>query len=71
MVNIVAVIRGGSVYDPSTKVGLADMTAQLLRIGGTQTMNGEAVDTFLDSNGITIRISSSLDYFLRSLTSRQ
>ena len=63
LINIVAIIKGGSVYDPETKISLADMTAQLLRIGGTAKMNGEDVDEFLDSNGITINISSSFDYF--------
>ncbi len=63
LINVVAVIRGGNVYDPATKIGLANMTAQLLRIGGTTKMDGEAVDSFLDSNGVTIRISSDLDSF--------
>ncbi len=63
LINIVAIIKGGSIYDPMSKISLSDMTAQLLRIGGTADMNGEEVDAFLDSNGITIRISSSFEYF--------
>jgi len=63
LVNIVAIIKGGSVYDPSNKVGIAEMTAQLLRIGGVKGMSGEEVDAFLDANGITINISASLEDF--------
>jgi zinc protease len=63
LVNIVAIIKGGSVYDPTRKIGLADMTSQILRIGGVAEMDGEKVDAYLDSNGITISINTTLENF--------
>jgi len=68
LVNVVAIIKGGSVYDPTTKVSLSDMTAQMLRIGGTVKMNGEKVEAYLDSNGISISISSTLDFFVVNIS---
>ncbi len=66
-VNLTILLKGGSVYDPSTKVGLADVTASLLRIGGTKELNAEGLEKLLDSQGITISISSTGDYFQISL----
>ncbi len=68
LVNVVLIIKGGSVYDPTTKVSLADMTARMLRIGGTVKMNGEKVDAYLDSNGISIFIRSDLEMFVVNMS---
>jgi len=68
LVDIRILIRGGDVYDPADKVGLAELTAQLLRIGGTREMKGDDVDQFLDSNGITIGINSADDYYTVNLS---
>ncbi|MFC2146122.1 M16 family metallopeptidase [Acidobacteriota bacterium] len=63
LMNLSILLKGGDVYDPRAKVGLASITAQLLRIGGTKELSGEELDKFLDTNGITINISSGDDYF--------
>lgn len=68
LVNMRILFKGGDVYEPSSKVGLAGITAQLLRIGGTKELKGDEVDQFLDSNGITISIGSSNDYYSVSLS---
>ncbi len=68
LVNMRILFKGGDVYDPSSKVGLAGITAQLLRIGGTKELKGDEVDQFLDSNGITISIGSGNDYYSVSLS---
>lgn len=67
LVNMTIFIKGGEVYDPESKVGLADITAQLLRIGGTQELKSEEVDMFLDSNGISINIGANRDFYTISL----
>ena len=68
LIDLRMVIRGGDVYDPAPKVGLVGVLAQLIRIGGTKEMKGDAVDKFLDSNGITVSVSSRTNYYTVSLT---
>jgi zinc protease len=67
LVNLSILLKGGDIYDPLEKVGLADITARLLQIGGTKELIAEDLDKFLDSQGITISISSTSDYFQISL----
>lgn len=67
VINMTVFLKGGDVYDPSAKVGLAGFTAQLLRIGGTKELKGDDVDQFLDSNGISIGINSQNDFYTISL----
>jgi len=67
VINLTIFIKGGDVYDPSAKLGLAGITAQLLRIGGTRELKGDEVDLFLDSNGISININSQNDFYSISL----
>lgn len=69
IINFRAMIKGGDVFDPGSKVGLASVTAQLLRIGGTKNLTGEEVDLKLDSKGISISINSNLDYFTVTVSS--
>jgi len=68
LVNLLILVKGGSHYDPGTKVGLASVTAQLLRIGGTKELKPEEVDKRLDSKGINIDIDASDDYYTIGLS---
>ena len=68
LVSLQIYLKGGDVYDPPSKLDLAYITAQLIRIGGTKELSGDEVDKMLDSNGISITISSNNDYFEISLT---
>lgn len=63
LMNLTVLLKGGYAYDPPAKVGLASITAEILRIGGTKELSSEELDKFLDSNGITISISAGDDYF--------
>ncbi len=67
VVNLIAVFKGGSLFD-GDKVGLSSITASMLRIGGIKGMKGEELDKYLDSNGISISIDSSLEYFTVNMT---
>ena len=51
LLNLSVLLKGGYAYDPPA------------RIGGTKELNSEELDKLLDSNGITISISSGDDYF--------
>jgi zinc protease len=48
LVNISALIRTGSIYDPPDKVGLAQLTATLLRNGGTAERTAQAINEELE-----------------------
>lgn len=69
IITLRAYIKGGNVYDPSDKTGLASVTANLLRIGGAGAYSSEKIDNLLDSKGITLEIYSNEDYFTITLSS--
>jgi predicted Zn-dependent peptidase len=48
LVNISALIRTGSIYDPPDRVGLAPLTATLLRTGGTTDRAPQAINEELE-----------------------
>lgn len=48
LVNLSAVVRMGSFYDPPGKEGLAELTGRTMRTGGTRSMTGDAIDAELD-----------------------
>ncbi len=48
LVRGVALVRTGNLFDPPDKVGLADMTGELLRTGGTKTKTGDQIDVELE-----------------------
>lgn len=71
VVSLEILVRGGSAYDPADQVGLADVTAELLRIGGAAEFSSEQLDQLLDARGIEVAISSASDYFTISLSCLQ
>jgi zinc protease len=48
LINMSAMIRTGSVYEPAGKVGLADITGTVMRTGGTTTRTGDEIDEQLE-----------------------
>lgn len=68
LIDLDILVRGGDSYDPTAKVGLATITARLLRIGGTKNMKPDQLDQLLDSKGISISCSSDTDFFTISLS---
>jgi zinc protease len=47
LINLSLVVRTGSMYDPERKEGLAELTATVMRTGGTKKMSGRDVDNIL------------------------
>jgi len=54
-------VRGGSVYDPPGREGLADLATHLMRTGGTQDLDPDAIDARLEFLPATINIQASAD----------
>ncbi len=59
LVDARALMRIGSMYDPPDKVGLAAITAEVLRTGGSETLPGDELDHRLEGMGASIEISVS------------
>jgi len=61
LVSISAMVRTGSAYDPRGKEGLAEVTAYVMRIGGTTQLGSAEIDQRLDFLAASPSISMSLD----------
>ncbi|MBI3814270.1 MAG: insulinase family protein [Nitrospinae bacterium] len=48
VIEMVAVVRTGSIYEPEDKTGLADITGRVMRSGGTVNMSGEEINERLE-----------------------
>lgn len=57
LINISAVIRTGSIYDPQGKEGLAEITGAVMRTGGTKKRTGDEIDEELEYFAGSINIS--------------
>jgi zinc protease len=56
-IDIFALVRTGSVFDPAAKIGLASITGSVLRTGGTKTKTGDQIDKELDTLAATVSTS--------------
>jgi len=57
VVDLRALVRVGSIYDPPEKVGLASITGQVMRTGGTTNIGGDDLDLKLESMGASVEVS--------------
>jgi len=53
-IDLRAMIKAGSIYEPGDKTGLAEITGRVLRTGGTETMTGDELDQMLETMGASI-----------------
>ncbi len=60
LIELSALIKVGSVYEPADKVGLAAITGAVMRTGGTARMDGDQIDEELDRLGATVETSIGL-----------
>jgi len=49
-----ALIRTGARFEPAEKVGLADVTGEAMRTGGTTSRKGEEIDRLLENVGASV-----------------
>jgi zinc protease len=61
LINIKAVIRTGTMYDPYGKEGVAEMTAYVMRTGGTAKLNSTEIDSRFDFMAASASISMTLE----------
>jgi predicted Zn-dependent peptidase len=48
LLNLVALIRTGAIYEPEDKLGLASLTGTVMRTGGTQSLSGDEINEKLE-----------------------
>ncbi len=53
-IDLFALVRAGSVFEPASKIGLASVTGQVLRTGGTATKTGDEIDKELETMAATV-----------------
>lgn len=61
LLNIVVRVKGGSVYDPTDKLGLANLTATLMRNGGAGRLSAEQFDEELESMGAELKVEADYE----------
>jgi predicted Zn-dependent peptidase len=61
LVNIKALIKTGTMHDPTGKEGTAELTANVMRTGGTSQFNSTEMDFRLDRMAASASISMSLE----------
>lgn len=64
-----AMVRTGSIYEPAEKLGLASITGIVLRTGGTETKKGDEIDKMLETMGASVEtgINQSSGYVYMSI----
>jgi len=61
IVNLSAMIRTGSLYEPADKIGLAGLTGAVMRTGGAGALTGEQVDEEIEFVGAEMESGIGLD----------
>src|ERR1017187_10492957 len=61
-------IRGGSVNEPATKIGLVDLFGEVWRTGGTKTQTGDQLDDFLEVRAAKVETGGGSDSTTMSLS---
>lgn len=60
-INIRAMIRTGSVYEPADKIGLAELTGSVMRTGGTASKTGDQIDEELERVAASVETDIGLN----------
>ena len=67
VINAYAVFRAGSLYEPSSRPGVAQFTASQLRAGGTRSLSPDALNQEIDLLGVSIESAVSSETISLSL----
>jgi zinc protease len=61
IINVSAMMRTGSIFEPADKIGLASICGEVMRTGGTKTRTGDEIDEQLESIAATVETSIGTD----------
>ena len=68
LIRVTGRIRTGSNYEPAGKAGLAGFVGQVMREGGTTSMDGDAMDDYLESRAASVETGMGGDTGTASLS---
>jgi zinc protease len=68
LINMSAMIRTGSVYEPADKTGLASITGTVMRTGGTTSKTGDEIDEELEQIAASVETGIRLNSGSASVT---
>lgn len=61
LINLSLRLRTGSIYEPADKIGLASITGEVMRTGGTTTKTGDQLDEELESIAASVETGIGLN----------
>src|SRR5450755_3956062 len=61
LISVTARIRGGSISEPASKVGLVGLYGEVWRTGGTKTKTGDQMDDFLEARAAKVETGDGAD----------
>jgi len=61
LINVSAIIRTGSIYEPADKIGLASITGEVMRTGGTAAKTGDELDEDLEKLAASVETAIGLN----------
>jgi len=61
LINVSAIIRTGSIYEPADKTGLASITGEVMRTGGTAARTGDELDEELERMAASVETAIGLN----------
>ena len=64
----VAIVRTGNLFDPADKVGLAGITGQVMRSGGTKGKTGDQIDEQLENIAASVEMNIGESYATASFS---
>ena len=62
LININALVKTGTMYDPQGKAGVAELTAYVMRTGGTKKLSSTEIDKQLDSIAASVSVKMTLEF---------
>ncbi len=62
LVSVLGYFKGGSLYEPADKTGLAQLTATVLRTGGTKTKSGDQINEELEFIAATVEAMNRSEF---------
>ena len=68
LVNVTAVFRGGSAYEPADRAGLTDLAGTMIRAGGTRSRKPEDMDETLEFIGASVETGIGAEQASASLS---
>jgi predicted Zn-dependent peptidase len=63
LVYLTGLLKGGGLYEPAAKAGLASLAGTVLRTGGTRTLTGDQINEELEFIAASIESSASDEFF--------